>query len=268
MRLLRKIKSSLQRLEKSTGPPHSVQTARKMRPPEIIHHGTPIPESCVGDAVSDTQKNLSILALGPMRPPPSDSPTMSSLASKVIARFKSEFPSASNAGLLRLGQIIDEEGANLKKERKKETPLQEGAERVFNAYPRRVGGRDALLSISKAIATDGLETVMDGTLEFAAAVARWPKARLTSKSGTSFIPLPTTFYNNQRYKLDDRRTWWEGTAKAEKDEKEAILLAEPSGWRFAHPESRFVTENIAWSAIDTASQKWIIANTPQRQQTG
>jgi len=29
------------------------------------------------------------------------------LASKVIARFKSEFPSASNAGLLRLGQIIE-----------------------------------------------------------------------------------------------------------------------------------------------------------------
>ena len=44
---------------------------------------------------------------------------MSSLASKVIARFKAEFPKATEAGLLRLGQIIEEEGASLLKERKR-----------------------------------------------------------------------------------------------------------------------------------------------------
>jgi GTP-dependent phosphoenolpyruvate carboxykinase len=77
--------------------------------------------------------------------------------------------------------------------------------------------------------------------------------------------MPTTFYHQRRYCLDDRKTWWEGTGKKQKEEREAILLAEPSGWRFSHPESRFVTEHIAWAAIDIASQKWIIANTPPMQ---
>lgn len=153
------------------------------------------------------------------------------------------------------------------KKEKKKASLEEGSERVFNAYPRRVGGQDALASISKAIKRDGLETVLEGTLEFAAAVARWPKARLVSKSGTSFVPMPSTFYNNQRYILDDRKTWWEGTGKKELEEKQVLLLAEPQGWRFAHPNNRFVTENIPWASIDTFSQKWLIANTPHQQHT-
>lgn len=152
------------------------------------------------------------------------------------------------------------------KERKKAEVLPE-SEQVFNAYPRRSGGEAALRAISKAIRNDGFEAVLDGTLEFAAAVARWPQGRRVSQSGQSLIPMPSTFYDNRRYALDDRKTWWEGTGKAEKEEKQAALLAEPQGWRFAHPESRFVTENISWAAIDLASQKWIIANTPKKERT-
>ena len=170
---------------------------------------------------------------------------------------------------LTFGEVCDIAEATHKgaiRERKRGAILPE-AEQVYNAYPRRSGGESALTSISKAINLDGLEAVLDGTLEFSAAVARWPYGRRVSQSGQSLIPMPKTFFDNRRYALDDRKTWWEGTGKAEKEEKEAIALSEPVGWRFAHPESRFVTENISWAAIDLASQKWIIANTPNKAHT-
>lgn len=189
--------------------------------------------------------------------------------------FREQFSSACIAKSKELGrklvwaevlELACECHAKATKERKRAEVLPE-SQQVFNAYPRRSGGEAALLAISKAIRNDGFEAVLDGTLEFAAAVARWPHGRRVSQSGQSLIPMPSTFFGNRRYTLDDRKTWWEGTGKAEKEEKQAALLAEPEGWRFAHPESRFVTENISWASIDLASQKWIIANTPKKERT-
>jgi hypothetical protein len=189
-----------------------------------------------------------------------------SLSARIIARFLGEFPKASQPAIDRLRILIDEEGAKVAKERKR-AEIDERAAQILNVYPRRQGGEAGLTAISKAIAKDGFDKVLEGTTEYASAVARWSYARRVSQSGSSLIPLPATWFGNRCY-LDDPKYWWEGTGKKDKEEKEAVLLAEPEGWRFAHPDNRFVTEHIAWSAIDTASQKWIIANTPQRQNTG
>lgn len=153
-----------------------------------------------------------------------------------------------------------------RRKEKKKAPIDERAQQVFNAYPRRQGGDAALIAITKAIAQDGFEAVISGTTEYSSAVARWSHARRISQSGSSLIPLPKTWFGNRCY-LDDPKHWWEGTGRKEKEEKEELMLAEPEGWRFAHPESRFVTENISWGAIDLASQKWIIANTPEKRST-
>lgn len=142
--------------------------------------------------------------------------------------------------------------------------IDERAENLYRLYPRSQGGDSALSAISKAIEKDGFERVLSGTTEYASAVARWSYNRRVSQSGSSLIPLPRTWFGNRCY-LDDPKYWWEGTGKEEKQEKEAIMLSEPEGWRFAHPDNRFVTENISWAAIDTASQKWIIANTPKNR---
>ena len=147
---------------------------------------------------------------------------------------------------------------------RKKAPIDERAAQILNVYPRRQGGDAGLAAISKALARDGFERVLSGTSEYASAVARWSYARRVSQSGSSLIPLPATWFGNHCY-LDDPKYWWEGTGKADKEEKEAVLLAEPEGWRFAHPESRNVKENIPWAAIDISTQKWIIANTAPKQ---
>lgn len=163
---------------------------------------------------------------------------------------------------LEVVDVADELHAKSIKERKK-SEIDERASQILNVYPRRQGGEAGLTAITKAIVKDGFEKVLEGASEYASAVARWAYARRVSQSGSSLIPLPATWFGNRCY-LDDPKYWWEGTGKEQKEEKEAILLAEPERWRFAHPDNRFVTEHIAWSAIDTASQRWIIANMPKR----
>jgi hypothetical protein len=148
-----------------------------------------------------------------------------------------------------------------RKERKK-AAIDERARDILNVYPRREGGTAALQAITKAISQDGFEAVLERTTEYASAVARWAPNRKKAQSGSSLIPLPATWFGNRRY-FDDSKAWWEGTGGKEKA-KEVICLPEPEGWRFAHPESRFVTENIPWASIDLTTQKWIIENSHQQ----
>lgn len=188
---------------------------------------------------------------------------MTTFGQRLYASFMSD--SQAKGRKLNMDEIIalaDRQYSIATKERKK-AQVDERAGQILNIYPRRQGGEAGLTAISKAIAKDGFEKVLEGASEYASAVARWAYARRVSQSGSSLIPLPATWFGNRCY-LDDPKYWWEGTGKADKEEKEAVLLAEPAGWRFAHPDSRNVRENIPWSAIDISTQKWLIANTPAR----
>lgn len=157
-------------------------------------------------------------------------------------------------------QLVDEASRTAKKERAR-AQIDPQAHAILNVYPRREGGEAALVSITKAIAKDGFDAVLERTSEYAQAVARWPHNRRRSASGSSLIPLPTTFFNNRRY-LDDSAQWWEGTggkSAASKPEQ----LPEPEGWRFHHPDSRYVRDHEPWERIDLLTQRWIIDNTPK-----
>lgn len=145
----------------------------------------------------------------------------------------------------------------LSKERKR-ADIDPRAKDIFNIYPRREGGDAALLSITKSLQHDGFEVVLSRTAEYAQAVARWAANRKRSQSGSSLIPLPTTFFNNRRY-LDDPAQWWAGTGGREavkKDNEEKLV--EPENWRAQFSDSRPVQDNTPWDRIDLATQRYIV----------
>lgn len=152
----------------------------------------------------------------------------------------------------------------VKKARKK-AELHPQAQSVYDAYPRHEGGTNALRFITKAIDADGLELVMTKTKEYAKAVSHWQPNRKQSANGASTIPMPATWYGNRRY-MDNSKEWWAGTgaslAKADAAERK-VEIPEPNGWRFLHPESRFVKENIQWQEMDDFSKNYIISTMPK-----
>lgn len=165
-----------------------------------------------------------------------------------------------------VGVFLAEERAKweVRHKAKKKSPVDPRAQDILNVYPRREGSATALVSITKAIAQDGFEKVLERTVEYASAVARWSWARKRSQSGTSLIPLPSTFYNGRRY-LDDSSQWWAGTGGKHKVE-ESAKITEPENWRQHFPD--YIHAQTDWSNIDEASQKYICQQMQEIRGTG
>ncbi len=174
-----------------------------------------------------------------------------SLAEKVTARIKAEFPKATPQSLARIAVIIEEEAKALLKERKK-GKIVGGAEEVYEAYPRHEGGTDALVKISAAIAKDGLPIVLSKTKEYAAAVSQWPRLYRYSSEGRDMVPMPSTFFSQRRY-LDDSRAWVRTGGKPAPEVKQA--LPEPLNWRESVPE--FVRVKESWDRLSPDDQTFI-----------
>jgi hypothetical protein len=83
-------------------------------------------------------------------------------------------------------------------------------ERIYSAYPRKVGKLDALKAIGKAIDAHDPESVLSATEAYARSVARWPKDR------RKYIPHPASWINQGRF-LDDQAEWGEGRSKLEQE---------------------------------------------------
>ena len=79
-------------------------------------------------------------------------------------------------------------------------PLPLVAETIYSHYPRKIGKADALKAIAKAVKQDGYQVILDATMEYASAVARWPD------SEKQYVPHPSTWFNRASY-LDDRSEW-------------------------------------------------------------
>lgn len=188
--------------------------------------------------------------------------------SALLAQKQAQGKSLSQSDYLETCQVIAEiieaetaervraECLAVKKQRKKAN-VHPGAEAIYKRYPNRQGGMAALLVISQCITEDGFETVLAQTTKYADATIRWSKDEKTK------IPHATTWFNQRRYKLDDEAKWQSHEAPPPPPPKEQ--LPEPQGWRFSHPDSTFVKNNISWSAIDEATKKWIIEHTPKQQ---
>jgi hypothetical protein len=78
------------------------------------------------------------------------------------------------------------------------------AERIYAAYPLKVGKQAALRTIAKVLMTVDAEKLLEATNAYAAAVAAtW------SPEDKQFIPHPATWYNRGSWE-DDPATWRRG----------------------------------------------------------
>lgn len=75
------------------------------------------------------------------------------------------------------------------------------ASRIYALYPRKVGGKAAILAINRALQGGATEDELTEAVKaYAEAVAKWPADR------RQFIPYPATWFNQKRW-LDDRTEW-------------------------------------------------------------
>lgn len=114
-----------------------------------------------------------------------------------------------SANVLRLfddESSLDRKGMEgIGRDRKGSTPRPPAAEieeRIYEAYPRKVGKQDALKAIRKAL--DGNPALADrmlGLVEaYSFAVSKWPE------DAKQFVPHPATWFNRGSYE-DDPATW-------------------------------------------------------------
>lgn len=91
----------------------------------------------------------------------------------------------------------------------KSTPfdLDAQAERVYQEYPRKIGKGDALTKIRAAIKAEGFDKIHEAVLEFA-------RACKATRREKQYIPHPSTWFNQKRWK-DDRDEWWLGAQDIE-----------------------------------------------------
>ena len=75
------------------------------------------------------------------------------------------------------------------------------AEAIYDAYPRKLGKKEALKAINVSLKVKPKETLLEATRAYAEAVKGWPA------SDHQFIPYPATWFNQGHY--DDDRTEWQ-----------------------------------------------------------
>jgi hypothetical protein len=78
--------------------------------------------------------------------------------------------------------------------------LRASAEKVYAAYPRKVGKPKAIAAIIKALGKTTFDHLMNATQAFAGVWAATPEDR------RRFIPFPATWFNQERYN-DDLKEW-------------------------------------------------------------
>ncbi len=153
-----------------------------------------------------------------------------------------------------------EKGWELRRKARVKAGIHPDAEKVYGLYPKKAGREDALKSITAALKKHPLEYLLDKTAQFSACVANWPSSYRYFKDGGDRVWNPVNFFNGGHYEDDPSEWKRHGSRMA----PPPVGLPEPEGWRFAHPESRFVTENISWAMIDRTTQQWIIEHTPKQ----
>lgn len=73
-------------------------------------------------------------------------------------------------------------------------------ERIYDAYPRKIGRGKALAAIQKALRSVSFDVLSERVGAFALAVSTWPQDR------KQFVPFPATWFNQERW-TDDPKEW-------------------------------------------------------------
>lgn len=122
--------------------------------------------------------------------------------------------------------------------RRDDKPWMQHVQRIYAAYPRKVGKKAAESAILKALKSGAIKGVPEDTLlervnAYALAVSKW------ADDDMAYIPYPATWFNQARWE-DDPETWKRGDktsraldrrrdVKKENEEKQAGLIAEYKG---------------------------------------
>jgi hypothetical protein len=83
---------------------------------------------------------------------------------------------------------------------KPKSRLDEQAEAIYQAYPRKAGRGTAIQRIKQAFALAAAEELLEAVQAYARATETWPP------EDKQFIPHPATWFHQQRW-MDDRSTW-------------------------------------------------------------
>lgn len=86
-------------------------------------------------------------------------------------------------------------------------------EEIYAAYPRKVGRAAAIQAIKKAMAKVNPAKLYNAVMDYANAVKTWAPTTRYTAAGVDTCPMPTTWFNQQRW-TDDRSEWLRGGQKA------------------------------------------------------
>lgn len=114
-------------------------------------------------------------------------------------------------GIELLGKFI----AKVRGKKRRLTPkpvdeIDQQTEELWKAYPRKVNKGDAVKAIAKALQKAKFHDLLASVKEYAAAVARWPKA------DQQYIPHASRWFNGNRWE-DDRDDWKSKSATKSKN---------------------------------------------------
>ena len=120
-------------------------------------------------------------------------------------------------------------------------------EKIYQAYPRKIGKQDAVRSIKKALKHTDPHELLSKVEEYAREITRYG---LNSKhKNWNKVPHPSSWFNQQRYELDGAEwtaCFREGDYFEEK--KAPSISSEPQGWRDKvkeqYPSARM--ESYSW----------------------
>lgn len=102
-------------------------------------------------------------------------------------------------------------------------PASSEAAKIYALYPRKVARNAALKAISKALKNVPFETLEGAVMAYASITARWRKA------DRSFIPHPSTWFNDGRWE-DDPKDWERDGMRSAFTPIPGSTITEPAGW--------------------------------------
>lgn len=126
-------------------------------------------------------------------PPPDDWPTDDGHASDISQTEDS--PPRTDFGLR--SSETEAVSADPQPPKAAERPIEE---RIYEAYPRKVGRQDAIKAIRKCCMAASGDAILESTIAYARAVSQWPPGE------EQFVPHPSTWFNRGSF-TDDPQTW-------------------------------------------------------------
>jgi hypothetical protein len=125
------------------------------------------------------------------------------------------------------------------------------AEAIYLLYPKKVGRKDALQAIAKALAKASADRLRERVSTYASVVARY------RHEDRAFVPNPATWFNQERW-LDDPSAWERpNMAPVANDKRPAPSLPEPAGFADWFRRTRPDALYRPWGELDHVAKRYL-----------